>query len=124
MSFRICKSFDFSAAHRLTGLHPGHQCMRPHGHNYQVQVQLDAPLLDSHGFVLDYGDLAPFKRWLDATLDHQDLNQVWPELGNPTAEPLARELAAMAVKLCGIPDTIRVSVGVSETPKTWAWWLP
>lgn len=124
MSFRICKSFDFSAAHRLQGLHPGHQCMRPHGHNYQIQVQLDAPLLDAHGFVLDYGDLAPFKRWLDATLDHQDLNQVWPELGNPTAENLARQLASVVVKQCGIPETIRVSVGVSETPKTWAWWLP
>jgi 6-pyruvoyltetrahydropterin/6-carboxytetrahydropterin synthase len=124
VSYSITKDFAFSAAHHLEGLHPRHQCGRDHGHNYQVRVQLIAPLLDAHGFVFDYGDLAPFGRWLDATLDHRDLNQVWPEIGNPTAENLARELAAMAVKLCRIPSEIHVSVGVSETPKTWAWWIP
>ena len=122
--FSITKDFAFSAAHHLEGLHPGHQCGRDHGHNYQVRVQLIAPLLDAHGFVLDYGELGPFSRWLDATLDHRDLNQVWPEIGNPTAELLARELAAVVIKTCQIPDTINVSVGVSETPKTWAWWIP
>lgn len=122
--FSITKDFTFSAAHHLEGLHPGHQCAREHGHNYQVRVQLIAPLLDDAGFVMDYGDLVPFRRWLDATLDHQDLNRVWPELGNPTAEHLARALADQVVKVCGIPSTITVSVGVSETPKTWAWWLP
>ena len=123
MSFRITKDFAFSAAHHLEGLHPGHQCARLHGHNYRVRVCLDAPLLDAHGFVFDYGDLAPFGRWLDATLDHQDLNAVLPKI-QPSAENLARELAQMVTGLCSIPETIRVSVGVSETPKTWAWWLP
>ena len=121
--FSITKDFHFSAAHHLDGLHPGHQCGRDHGHNYQVRVQLVAALLDDHGFVLDYGELAPFGRWLDATLDHRDLNQVWPEIGNPTAEHIARELAKIVVKLCGIPPEIHVTIGVSETPKTWAWWM-
>ena len=124
MSYRITKDFAFSAAHHLEGLHPGHQCGRDHGHNYLVRVELDSPLLDTHGFVYDYGDLTPFGRWLDATLDHRDLNRVWPEVGNPTAENLARNLAAQVYKTCGVPDTVTVSVGVSETPKTWAWWCP
>jgi 6-pyruvoyltetrahydropterin/6-carboxytetrahydropterin synthase len=124
MTYRITKDFEFSAAHHLDGLVPGHQCGRDHGHNYRVRVQLTAPMLDDHGFVLDYGDLAPLKAWIDATLDHRDLNAVWPELGNPTAETLARELATVVRKQCGVPDTITIAVGVSETPKTWAWFLP
>lgn len=122
--YSITKDFAFSASHRLKGLDPGHQCGRLHGHNYQVRVQLVAPLLDHHGFVFDYGDLAPFKTWIDTTVDHQDLNQVWPELGNPTAENLARHLQAVVVRVCKVEDTVTVSVGVSETPKTWAWYVP
>jgi 6-pyruvoyltetrahydropterin/6-carboxytetrahydropterin synthase len=124
VTYSITKDFAFSAAHHLEGLHPGHQCGRDHGHNYSVRVQLISPLLDDHGFVVDYGDLTPFSRWLDATLDHRDLNKVWPELGNPTAENLARELGQKVRALCQVPDTIAVSVGVSETPKTWAWFIP
>lgn len=120
MSYRISKDFAFSAAHHLDGLRPGHPCGRVHGHNYRVRVELSAPLLDDQGFVFDYGDLAPFGRWLDETIDHQDLNEV-VDVPNPTAEHLARHFTIAVMTLCQLPRTIDVSVGVSETPKTWAW---
>ena len=119
--YRISKQFHFSAAHRLSHLPPDHQCHRPHGHNYVVQVTLEADELDADGFVLDYGDLAPVKQWIDERLDHRDLNEVLPELdGQTTAEKLARLLYERFKP--SFPAL--VEVGVSETPKTWAIYRP
>lgn len=124
MTYSIEKDFAFSASHKLHGLPRDHQCARLHGHNYVVRVRLTSPLLDTAGFVLDYAKLAPFKEWVDDTVDHRDLNEVLPELPNPTAEHMARYLSGVARLVCGVPDEVEVAVGVSETPKTWAWFLP
>lgn len=121
MSYTIEKDFAFSASHQLHGLPKGHQCGRLHGHNYVIRVRLASPLLDSHGFVMDYGNLAPFKRWLDDTLDHRHLNEVLPELDNPTAELLAYHLTEVVREVCRVREDVDIAVGVSETPKTWAW---
>lgn len=87
--FRITKEFHFSASHQLTGLPEDHQCARLHGHNYIVEVELSASDLNEHGFVRDYHELAPFKRYIDDCFDHRHLNDV---LGHDqsTAETLAR----------------------------------
>ncbi len=111
--YRIAKRFEFSAAHWLNGLPEGHPCSRLHGHNYTVEVELQAETLDASGFVLDYGQLAPFKAYLDSTLDHRCLNEV---LGfQPSVENLARYLFEWAKahwpQVC--------AVRVSETPKSW-----
>lgn len=119
--YLIEKDFAFSAAHHLDGLTPGHQCGRPHGHNYVIRVQVRSSTLDRHGFVMDYGDLDPFKRWLDEHLDHQYLNEVLPELPNPSAEHLAQHLVGVLAEVCSLPG-VQYAIGVSETPKTWAWW--
>jgi 6-pyruvoyltetrahydropterin/6-carboxytetrahydropterin synthase len=123
--YSITKDFAFSASHHLDGLPARHQCARLHGHNYQIRVQLIAALLDDVGFVLDYGELGDFKEWIDKTVDHRDLNDVLRgTIPNPTAEHLSRYLTEVVRRVCQIPDTISVAVGVSETPKTWAWYLP
>lgn len=115
--YRITKDFAFSASHVLTGLSPGHQCARLHGHNYVVRLMLTSDFLDATGFVWDYGRLDPFKRIVDE-LDHRHLNDLFPNF-NPTAENLASWLLAEARRY--MPDAPVVAVGVSETPKTWAW---
>lgn len=122
MSYTISKEFAFSASHRLSGLPDDHQCARLHGHNYVVKVQLASNDLDTTGFVLDYGALAPVKELIDRKLDHRHLNFVMA--GNPTAENLARWLTHEIRTRVPLPDGVTVSVGVSETPKTWAWWTP
>jgi 6-pyruvoyltetrahydropterin/6-carboxytetrahydropterin synthase len=120
--YRISKQFGFSASHVLHGLRPGHACGRLHGHNYLIQAELAAGELDPVGFVADYGDLAPFGRWLDTTFDHRHLNDVME--ANPTAEHLAHMCAARLIRMFE-SERARVSaVGVSETPKTWAWYHP
>ncbi|MGY0020478.1 6-carboxytetrahydropterin synthase QueD [Streptomyces sp. cg35] len=120
MTLRITKRFEFSASHRLDGLHEDHQCARLHGHNYAVELELSAEQheLTPVGFVRDYGDLSVFKKWLDDTLDHRHLNDVVDQ--NPTAENLAVWMYAQWEK--DFPEL--TSVRVSETPKTWAEYRP
>jgi 6-pyruvoyltetrahydropterin/6-carboxytetrahydropterin synthase len=115
--FAISKRFEFSASHVLAGLPDGHQCGRLHGHNYGVEIEVAAARLDSRGFVVDYGELASVKEWIDATLDHRHLNDVMAD--NPTAEHLARWLFNQADALLDLPaGTSVAAVRVMETPKT------
>ncbi len=112
--FEVRKRFQFSASHQLTGLPPDHQCGRLHGHNYEVEIVLQSPVLNEHGFVVDYGELLPFKQILDKLLDHQHLNDVLDF--QPSAENLAKWLYDHA-KDAWLQT---VAVCVSETPATWA----
>lgn len=120
MTYIICKDFAFSASHVLVGLPEGHQCGRLHGHNYAVRLELSGDHLLDVGFLYDYGDFKPFGKFIDDALDHRHLNDVMQN--NPTAENLAQHLAKIARGLLHPPSGIKVAVGVSETPKTWAWW--
>lgn len=145
MTYTISKDFHFSASHTLDGLDPDHPCGRLHGHNYLVRLEVTSNTLNDVGFVVDYGEFRGFSDWLDANLDHRHINDADPfnragamsvpsrtnpdrtkrsrRTGNPTAENMARVLfgvAQLTVQALLPPDaTIRV--GVSETPKTWAW---
>jgi 6-pyruvoyltetrahydropterin/6-carboxytetrahydropterin synthase len=140
---RISKRFTFSSAHALSGLPPEHQCSRIHGHNYIVEVFLESHQLVEPGFVRDYGELKPFKEYLDTHLDHRWLgygeirqskqtcfdleHPLWQEEltkpvfdFNPTAELMARHLYTIALTMFQEVT----AVGVSETPNTWAWYSP
>lgn len=119
MTYRIGKTFTFSAGHHLPDLPAGHKCARPHGHNYTIEVTLCREELVPPGFVTDFGDLAPVQAYLEAYLDHRDLNEV---LGfPPTSERLARHVAEWFIEHVEphIPGRLE-RVRVSETPTSWA----
>jgi len=118
MTWEIAKRFEFSASHVLNGLPPGHQCGRLHGHNYAVEVCLASDRLDDYGFVVDYGELGQFKKWLDAEVDHRHLNDLFPF--QPSAELLAGWFFERVREL----DLPVVAVRVMETPKTVAEFRP
>ncbi|GAA2043804.1 6-carboxytetrahydropterin synthase [Streptomyces carpaticus] len=120
--FMISKEFHFSASHVLDRLPSWHQCARMHGHNYVVVLELSARAEDltEAGFVRDYRDLDPFKKWLDDTLDHRHLNEALGETISPSAENLAKWIFDAWVER--IPEL--AAVRVSETPKTWAVYRP
>ena len=112
--YEISKQFLFSASHQLDGLPPEHQCARMHGHNYIVELVLQAEALNEYGFVVDYLALRPFKTFIDENLDHRHLNDLF---SFPTsAENLARYLYDWAKQKWPQVTAVRVS----ETPKTWA----
>lgn len=114
MSYRICKTYTFSASHQLNGLPPEHQCGRLHGHNYTVWLEMTGDELPENGMLHDFGDLGPFKAHIDNNLDHQHLND---QLEQPTAENLALHLWAVGRKVIG-EHVARVVVW--ETATCWA----
>lgn len=50
--YRICKTFEFQAAHVLSK-HAG-RCRYPHGHSYLVEVVLASEILDANDMVCDF----------------------------------------------------------------------
>ena len=118
--FTITKTFEFSAAHWLTGVPEDHPCARNHGHNYLITIKLKSDIVGPDGFVIDFNELDCVKQWLDAKFDHRALND---ELENPTSELLAQYIA----RACpwgnpNIPYVLLESVEVKETWKTSATW--
>lgn len=133
----VYKEFHFSASHQLTGLPEEHQCARLHGHNYILAVRLNSSKLIKPGFVIDYGELGFVKYWADL-FDHRHLNDL---LGfNPTSERIIeylyqvirRELDTLIKQKNDLyrkesngnelDMKVQLEVGLSETPKTWAWY--
>lgn len=122
MAYRIEKEFHFSASHQLRDLPEDHQCARLHGHNYILKVILFAKELTGPGFVVDYGELKFIKDQVDK-MDHRHLNDLFPF--NPTSENVCRyfcELQVIDIKAQGWDNVIHVSIALSETPKTWAYY--
>jgi 6-pyruvoyltetrahydropterin/6-carboxytetrahydropterin synthase len=124
--FTISKEFHFSASHQLNNVPEGHPCSRMHGHNYKVELVLEAEELVAGGFVLDYNHMKPFGEWIDKVLDHRHLNDTTSLLAdNPTAELIALLLYEVAKDVLPAQPNYRVAVvRVSETPKTWAEYRP
>lgn len=122
--FRISKDFHFSAAHQLPNLPENHPCGRPHGHNYIVRLVYESEGLDHRGFVVDYGELFPFRDYLDRHVEHRNLNDVFTRTPT-TAENLAKLFYEAAdIEIVLPPHVHLAEVWVSETPKTWAVYKP
>ncbi|MFF4717488.1 6-pyruvoyl tetrahydropterin synthase family protein [Streptomyces eurythermus] len=84
--FRIGKNFRFEATRRLDdGTYDGH--------SFTAEVVLSSPVLTPEGFVVDFGDLASLKRYIDGTLDHQILNEAVKDASN---EGIAEHLLGWA----------------------------
>ncbi len=87
--FEVTVEDTFAAGHYLRN-YKG-KCENPHGHNYKVQVTLQAATLDHAGLLLDFKDLKQVMKHVIDRLDHQMINEVPPftEI-NPSAENLAQ----------------------------------
>lgn len=86
--YRLTVSTEFAAAHSLRD-YPG-DCSRLHGHNWKVEVDVDATALNEHGMGIDFKAIKQAARALAAELDHRNLNDLAPfDQINPTAENIA-----------------------------------
>lgn len=122
--YRIGKQFRFEAAHSLPNLPEGHKCSRLHGHSYRVELSLlTSAELVPPGFVVDFAELTPLRAYIDAHLDHRNLDDV---LDKPaTSEHLAEFLYAWCAENLALPAGVRVErVRVSETASTFAEFEP
>lgn len=80
---------DFSASHII----PGHRgkCARLHGHNWKVEVEVQAQQLDHLGMGLDFHDIKSATNSLIEGLDHYHLNDLE---AFATVPPTAENIAA------------------------------
>lgn len=106
--YAICKQFHFEAGHRIQ--HHKGKCIRPHGHSYRADVEIEAESLNSLGMVVDFQDIKDtIGRWIDANLDHKFILQKNDPFVDsfmpsdlylmdepPTAENLARLISNIA----------------------------
>jgi 6-pyruvoyltetrahydropterin/6-carboxytetrahydropterin synthase len=82
---RIYKDFVLQSAHSLPLLPEGHPCRRVHGHNYKVRLDVEGPIDERYGWIVDYADVeAVWMRIVHARLDHRNINTALPELADRT----------------------------------------
>ncbi|OGT20161.1 MAG: 6-carboxytetrahydropterin synthase QueD [Gammaproteobacteria bacterium RBG_16_57_12] len=82
---------DFASAHTLRN-YPG-ACARMHGHNWKVELEVQARELDDLGIGLDFKEMKRVARQVCEELDHRYLNDIPPfDRINPTAENIAAHL--------------------------------
>ncbi len=114
---------EFAAAHTLRD-YPG-ACSRMHGHNWKVEVEVEARALDEVGMGVDFKVIKTAAREVGERLDHRYLNEVEPfTQTNPTAENIAayffRELTTTLnrpqLRVCSVTlwETDRACVRYSE----------
>lgn len=106
---------SFAAAHNLRG-YKG-KCEAIHGHNWKVEVYLQARELDEIGLALDFKVMKKEAERLIENLDHKFLNEVSPfDKINPSSENLARYIYENLSKKLndGIRKISRVKVWESE----------
>ena len=90
-------STEFAAAHALHGYEGG--CSRIHGHNFKVEIEVEASVLDGIGMAIDFTRLESLAESIAQTLDHRMLNEVPPfDEMNPTAENLGAYFWIRALK--------------------------
>jgi 6-pyruvoyltetrahydropterin/6-carboxytetrahydropterin synthase len=123
MIARVCKSFTFSAAHRLTKVPPIHKCSQLHGHTYRVDLVFqghtdgDTHHRDETDMVIDFGRVAVLWDPIHRLLDHHLLNDI-EGLSNPTSEVLALFIGRMLLKIDA--ELPLVAVRVHEGESSWA----
>ncbi|MFE9222449.1 6-pyruvoyl tetrahydropterin synthase family protein [Streptomyces lavendulae] len=104
--FRIGKGFRFEATRRLAD-------GRYDGHSFTAEAALSSLVLSPEGFVADFDDLAPLKRYIDGALDHQILNDCVKDVYNEgSAEHLlgwARD--HLPSDAASVLERIRVRIG-------------
>lgn len=104
--FRIGKGFRFEATRRLDD-------GRYDGHSFTAEAVLSSAVLSPEGFVADFGDLAPLKRYIDGALDHQILNDCVKDVSN---EGIAEHLLGwardhLASDVASVLEDVRVRTG-------------
>lgn len=114
--YELTVELTFSSAHSLRGYEGS--CENLHGHNWKVEVTVEAAGLDNLGMVMDFKRIKnEAKKVIDA-LDHRFLNEVPPfDTINPTAENIAASIyAGVGASLNGGGVRVsRVKVWESDT---------
>jgi 6-pyruvoyltetrahydropterin/6-carboxytetrahydropterin synthase len=111
---------DFIAQHYLVGGDWGAENER-HSHHYRVEVQLEGPELDRHGYLVDIVDIETNLNALVAYYRDETLNDL-PEFAglNPSIEHLAHILCRALAEHIQASTLSAIAIKVWENDIAWA----
>ena len=118
--YTIAVQRDFIAQHYLIGGDWGAE-NQLHSHHYRLELQLEGPTLDSHGYLVDIVDI---ERHVEGQVDHfrdQTLNDL-PEFAglNPSIEHFARIVGQALSRAIDAPNIHGLLVKLWENDIAWA----
>ncbi len=118
--FTLAVKRHFLARHFLIGGDWGNE-NQEHSHSYALEIRLEGPLLNQHGFLMD---IVKIESILDAIVDRLNdsiLNDI-PDLNglNPSIEHLADLCCRWLIKELTRPPIQAVIVKVFEDDTAWA----
>jgi 6-pyruvoyltetrahydropterin/6-carboxytetrahydropterin synthase len=118
--YTVAVKRGFIAHHFLIGGNWGPENQK-HSHHYQVEVRLEGPSLDEHGYLVDIMDIGVNLDALVAYYRDQTLNEL-PEFEgiNPSIEHFSRIFCQMFSKRIQAQNVRVITVRIWENDITWA----
>jgi 6-pyruvoyltetrahydropterin/6-carboxytetrahydropterin synthase len=118
--YTVAVKRDFVAQHFLIGGDWGAENFK-HSHHYILEVQLEGPTLDSHGYLVDIVDIEKHLNDLVAHYRDQTLNDL-PEFSglNPSLEHFARILCQTLAGRIQASTLSALTVKLWENDIAWA----
>lgn len=87
--YRLMIESNFASAHQLRNYRG--KCENLHGHNWKVQVFVDAERLNEIEIAIDFHELKKMTNEILSELDHKFINDIFPFTEkNPSSENIAR----------------------------------
>lgn len=111
---------EFTAQHFLIGGDWGAE-NQWHSHHYQVEVQLEGPTLDDHGYLVDIVEIERILEALVASYRDKTLNNL-PEFSglNPSIEHFSRIVCQRMAAGMAAPNLTAITVVIWENAIAWA----
>ena len=118
--YKVAVKRDFVAQHFLIGGDWGPENDK-HSHHYAVELQLEGPTLDQHGYLVDIVDIENHLDALVASYRDQTLNDL-PEFDglNPSIEHFSRILCLGMAERIQAATLAAVTVVIWENEIAWA----
>ena len=118
--FTIAVRRHFAAWHFLIGGDWGHENEK-HSHSYALEVHLEGPNLNEHGYLMDIVEIDNLLAGIMARLSNRLLNEL-PEFAglNPSIERLAEQCCRWLIDGLKNPPISAVNVKVFENDDAWA----
>lgn len=118
--FTVAVKRHFLARHFLVGGDWGSE-NQEHSHSYALEIRLEGPLLNQHGYLMDIVEVEHLLDNIVATLNGALLNQL-PDFNglNPSIEHLADMCCRWLLRGLTRPPIYAVTVKVFENDTAWA----
>ncbi len=118
--YQVAVKRDFIAQHYLIGGDWGAE-NEHHSHHYQVELILEGPALDRHGYMVDIVDVEAALEAVKAKYSDQTLNDL-PEFAglNPSIEHFTRIICEGLAQRIQAENVSKMTVKIWENEIAWA----